>query len=323
MRPFLSIIIPVYNTASYLSKCINSILEQSFSDFEILLIDDGSTDGSGAICDMYAGSDYRIRVIHKQNGGVSSARNVGLDNVHGEWIYFVDSDDELLPGGLQVLVDGVSDDADNVLGGYERHSSDGEVLEAIQERITTTFSKEESLYLLFPSQPKYYSYLGYMCLWLFRSTIIRENNLRFDSSIKIKEDTLFVTQYLCVSNGRTRFNTAPVYKYKMRDDSAMGGLFENYNPDYLTSFDAVLEMHAAIHQLQHIGKELSEVSKYEVVNRIYLIYGHMSKFNVVDRKTISSMKLKAIKEVGLTYYLKYQYHRIYRRAKNLISRITR
>ena len=93
MNPTISIIVPVYNTEQYLNRCIDSILSQSFTNFELLLIDDGSTDKSGDICDEYARKDERIKVFHKKNGGVSSARNMGLDFARGEWITFVDSDD--------------------------------------------------------------------------------------------------------------------------------------------------------------------------------------------------------------------------------------
>ena len=84
---------PVYNTEKYLRRCVDSILAQTFTDFELLLINDGSTDSSGAICDEYTQKDSRVRVFHKENGGVSSARNIGLDNAKGEYIAFVDSDD--------------------------------------------------------------------------------------------------------------------------------------------------------------------------------------------------------------------------------------
>ena len=95
-NPTISVIVPVYNAEKYLSRCIDSILVQTFTCFELLLVDDGSTDCSGRICDEYAKRDTRIRVIHKENGGVSSARNLGLDNAKGEWICFCDSDDLLL-----------------------------------------------------------------------------------------------------------------------------------------------------------------------------------------------------------------------------------
>lgn len=93
----ISIIVPVYNTEKYLDKCIQSVLAQTYTNWELLLIDDGSTDSSGIICDKYAAEDNRIRVFHKENGGVSSARNLGLDNAKGEWISFVDADDWIEP----------------------------------------------------------------------------------------------------------------------------------------------------------------------------------------------------------------------------------
>ena len=95
--PELSIIVPVYNVALYLNRCVDSILNQTYSDFELLLIDDGSTDISGVICDEYAVSDNRVKVIHKDNGGVSSARNVGINNSQGKYIMFCDSDDFVHP----------------------------------------------------------------------------------------------------------------------------------------------------------------------------------------------------------------------------------
>ena len=129
----MSIIIPIYNTAAWIPACIESIINQSFSDFEILLIDDGSTDGSGVICDMYTKTDSRIRVFHKKNGGVSSARNYGLDKATGEWIYFVDSDDELLPDCLRIMTGYIRDDIDIVLAGYEKYDEQGNLLYSIPE----------------------------------------------------------------------------------------------------------------------------------------------------------------------------------------------
>ena len=92
-NPKISVIVPVYNAEKYLQRCIDSILNQTFPNFELLLIDDGSKDQSGEICDEYAKKDSRVKVFHKENGGVSSARNVGIDNAVGEYICFCDSDD--------------------------------------------------------------------------------------------------------------------------------------------------------------------------------------------------------------------------------------
>ena len=99
----ISIIVPVYNVEKYLENCIESILNQTFKDFELILVDDGSTDNSGKICDIYEKKDYRIKVIHKNNGGLSSARNIGLDIASGKYIGFVDGDDNIHPKMYEIL----------------------------------------------------------------------------------------------------------------------------------------------------------------------------------------------------------------------------
>ena len=101
--PLISVIVPVYNVEDYLAACINSIIAQSYSNLEIILIDDGSTDSSGKICDKFASTDTRIRVIHKQNGGLSDARNHGIDIATGYYIIFVDSDDTITPDAIATL----------------------------------------------------------------------------------------------------------------------------------------------------------------------------------------------------------------------------
>ena len=100
----ITIITPVYKAEKYLHRCVDSILAQSYTNFELLLIDDGSPDNSGAICDEYAVKDSRVRVFHKENGGVSSARNAGIDAAQGEFLTFVDSDDYLSPHTYQPLI---------------------------------------------------------------------------------------------------------------------------------------------------------------------------------------------------------------------------
>lgn len=98
-----SVIVPVYNIEEYISQCITSVLEQSFRDFELIIIDDGSTDGSGKICDIFAASDNRVRVLHKDNGGLSDARNEGLMNAKGDYVVFIDGDDFIEPGSLEAI----------------------------------------------------------------------------------------------------------------------------------------------------------------------------------------------------------------------------
>lgn len=124
-NPKISVIVPVYNTEKYLRRCIDSILNQTFTDFEVLLINDGSTDSSGAICDEYAKQDSRIRVFHKENGGVSSARNLGLDNILGEYVTFVDSDDMISLEALKLYIEcHINNTSDIVVANYQQLNSD-------------------------------------------------------------------------------------------------------------------------------------------------------------------------------------------------------
>ena len=100
MAPVVSIVIPIFNAEKYLARCLDSILAQSYSDWECILVDDGSTDGSGRICDCYAAKDARFKAIHGSNKGVSTARNKGIQLSGGQWFYFCDADDEVMPNSL-------------------------------------------------------------------------------------------------------------------------------------------------------------------------------------------------------------------------------
>lgn len=116
----ISVIIPVYNKADYVEECLNNALQQDFGSFEIIAVDDGSTDDSGKICDRVAEEDSRLRVIHVENGGVTAARRIGVENAEGKYIMFLDSDDKLLPGALSKLYEAMKQtDADEVFGNYQ------------------------------------------------------------------------------------------------------------------------------------------------------------------------------------------------------------
>lgn len=185
--PKISVIVPVYNVEKYLSRCIESILSQTFTDFELLLIDDGSTDNSSNICDMYALKDNRIRVFHKKNGGVSSARNLGLDNAKGKWITFVDSDDWI---GIDFLSELIVGNSDLIIGGKTNTGCRNDIKtykpQIYQEQFIGKCLATTILDDIFRAP------------WgkLFKKEIIDNNKLRFDIHMKIGEDTAFVQSYL-------------------------------------------------------------------------------------------------------------------------------
>lgn len=298
----LSIITPVYNTEKYLPACIDSVISQSFSDFEFLLIDDGSNDNSGVICDEYARIDSRIKVLHKENGGVSSARNLGLDYASGEWVYFVDSDDEILPGGLETLVKCISDDIDIVLAGYERYNVDGSVLYKVNDRIITILNKKESLSTLYENHGLYYNFLTYGCIRLLRNEIIQSNHLRFDQELANKEDTLFLTHYILKSNGITRFTTTPVYRYNEREDSAMGVWKRGFDYRYIDSLQALIKMKHEITGCFPFYSEVVYIAKEGIWNRYNKIRYRMKTLGVRDRELQEKMSRAVQRELGLVFF---------------------
>ena len=126
----ISILMPVYNVDKYIEKTLESIKNQTYSDFEVIMVDDGSTDSSGLICDKWAQADSRFKVIHKENAGVSAARNTALSLVKGEYIFFMDSDDIIIPETLEELLDAlIKNDADISMGTFYYTDADGNPVE--------------------------------------------------------------------------------------------------------------------------------------------------------------------------------------------------
>ena len=219
-NPLISIIIPVYKVEKYLSQCLDSVLAQTFTDWECILVDDGSPDESGKICDEYALQDSRFRVIHQKNGGVSAARNTGLDKARGEWITFVDSDDWIEPEMLTAL------------SSVKNLSSTELIICSLNDTLGTgTF--------ILPSDIEekdwrntLCSYLQSACAKAFRLEIINTNNLRFPIGIKLGEDTYFVYTYL--SHIRSiSFIKEPFYTYFIsNEDSATHHISEDIVKDF-------------------------------------------------------------------------------------------
>ena len=188
--PQISIIIPVYNSENYLRECLDSITKQTFTDFEVLLINDGSTDKSGIICDEYAAKDSRFKVFHKENGGVSSARNLGLHNAKGEWITFVDSDDLIEEDALKNFILTNSDQIDFFLFGVKKLIDEKEV--------TFFYFENDQVFSVLEFINKYPLCQYFAEPWskFFKSSIIKINNITFDESLSWGEDSLFNVQYL-------------------------------------------------------------------------------------------------------------------------------
>lgn len=207
--PKISVIVPVYKVEEYLHRCIDSTLSQSFTDFELILVDDGSPDNCGKICDEYATKDNRIRVFHKPNGGVSSARNLGLDNAQGEWIAFIDSDDYIDVNYLAELV-----------SYSQKYETDYVVtLNTIKE-----YTKENSL-IIYPDDYgqlfSCYNFHNNGHPWgkLYKTEIIKNTHLRFNTCIHLGEDAMFALQYLIKTKNLILIHSDKYFYETLRPES--------------------------------------------------------------------------------------------------------
>ena len=246
-NPAVSIIVPVYNAEKTLRRCVDSVLKQEYPDFELLLVDDGSRDGSGGICNGYARQDPRVRVIHKANAGVSAARNDALDQARGTFLQFVDSDDWLAPEATKLLVRCAQETGcDMVIADFYRVSGDrvshkGEIDE------TEVLSREEFAAYMMENPADYY----YGVLWnkLFRREIVERHHLRMDVNVHWCEDFLFNLEYILHAKTFCALRT-PIYYYVKTKGSLVSQsftlpnvirmklrVFEYYNDFYKHVFD--------------------------------------------------------------------------------------
>ena len=195
--PIISIIVPVYKVEKYLNRCIDSILAQTYADFELILVDDGSPDNSGSICDEYAQKDSRIRVIHKENGGVSTARNAGMKDAKGEWITFIDSDDWVDGTYLEDFhVEQIEESKTLVFQGITFNPTHVKKEYPMFKYETCSFNLAD--------QNEFCKHRvarnGCPVAKLFSKEMLLSNNLFFDGRFTINEDHLFITQCLTVAN---------------------------------------------------------------------------------------------------------------------------
>lgn len=207
----ISIIIPVYNAENYLRRCIDSVLSQSFTEFELILVDDGSKDKSPQICDEYASQDTRVRVIHKANGGVSAARNDGLDIAKGEYVTFIDSDDWVEREYLETLSN--YRNYDIVFFSHRMIYEDSYAAEFVFEEKTGNDNDIWSVVSSLKSNATNKNFYGYTWNKMFRRFIIEEFNIRFVEELRVSEDEVYTLDYCTHANS---IKVLPVCLYNYR-----------------------------------------------------------------------------------------------------------
>lgn len=233
----ISVIVPVYNVEKYLRCCLDSILAQTYTNWECILVDDGSTDASGKICDEYAANDNRINVIHKENGGVSSARNLGIEKAKGEWIFFMDSDDEIKKEAINTMF-GWSKMSDMVVGVYQIQDHLSNQNECRRKKKRYIDRNVSPIRLLKYMMKTKFNISATVFPRLYKASIIRENNIYFSSDIYYAEDQLFLAEYICCPKVRTIHinNIKPLYMYNLWHGTAMDKFDKQFNEKIFTDF---------------------------------------------------------------------------------------
>ena len=256
----ISIIVPVYNVENYLGKCVESILNQTFKDFELILVDDGSSDKSGVMCDQYKEQDKRIKVVHKENGGLSSARNAGLEVAEGEYIGFIDSDDWIMPDMYQFLYDmAIISNADIAQCGFRKVDEEGYEYgedSVSKSFVTKQYTGQEAIKQLYgKTQDKEINFLTWNKL--YRSTLF--SNLHFSEG-KNNEDVIMTSKILtridiAVVNNKPQVNYEEVIDYYRENRIEELGLVKKVFANYLLSLIKYL-------CFQKTNEEAKEYIKY-------------------------------------------------------------
>lgn len=280
----VSIILPIYNSELYLEECIDSILAQTYSNFELIIVNDGSTDNSVEICNQYIKKDSRIILITQKNKGVSSARNLGIKIAKGEYVVFVDSDDFLMPMALSTIVKNFKS-IDLVCFGFKSLYLD-------KEKDVICHNSNINNNDIFFNQMIFNHEIG-GSLWnkAYRRKIIIDNNIRFDENIHFCEDLLFNTDYFTYCKN-VKYIMKCLYNYRKRRSSITYNFYSKKNISRLVTFEKLSEKYKN-------DVMLNSFFKYNYISYYYKIKSIIPKNYVINQKILKQEK-EIIKELNLS-----------------------
>lgn len=233
MKDKISIIVPVYNVEKYLRECLESLINQTYKNIEIILINDGSTDSSLKICQQYKKKDTRIKLIDKKNEGVSKARNIGIKEATGKYIIFVDSDDYLNSNAIEILSKHKLTDA-LVIYGYNRIYKNKIIEKCNKELVLDSQSQVERNIFLNDNIG------GFIANKMFEKNVLIENNILFDEKLSYCEDLVFVCEYIKYCN-KFKYINIPLYNYRMRKSSVSHSFLTGKNTNIFDAYDLLLK----------------------------------------------------------------------------------
>ena len=301
----ITVVLSVYNTGKYLPKAMNSIMNQTFTDFEVIIVDDGSTDGSDKICEQEKAGRDNVRVFHKPNGGLSSARNFGIKHANGSFIIFPDPDDWVEPGYLEKLY-GLSKKADLAVCGHF-DEMDGKRRAWNQGAKSCILDNEKAMEILMMPN----AFCGYAWNKLYRLSVIKENDLRFDTELGMVQDLHFAVRYFQKIK-TVAYNPVPLYHYN--HDS--GGVTASYSPLTPRKISGLLTYKKIGEMTEKDYPRVAELAYSSLCNMclqdIYIYY----RSGMKDKEV-----LKYLKETFLKYKRYYAKSTEYRRSNKMFMNL--
>jgi len=293
----VSIIIPIYNAEKYLQQCIDSVLCQTYLEWELILVIDGATDNSAQICKEYAKENQKIKVIEKENGGVSSARNVGLDNATGDYICFMDSDDYIENDYLEILVNNLEEnEADlSICSAFYREKRNKNSKRKCSNNLMF-FNKKDAIINVIAGK----HFGGYLWEKLFKKDIIGE--LRFDQTIHYTEDMLFCCEYLNKCKKVVR-SDAKLYHYIKTPNSIVSAKFSRRKVTIIDSISKIVDMYKNDEEISNYAKGFFSLVNLEIF--YYMIRDKIND-NELKQKLKENMKnnIKYLKKCPLFPFVK-------------------
>lgn len=302
----VSIVVPIYKVEKYLSRCVQSLLNQTLKDIEIILVDDGSPDKCPEMCEDYLKADKRVKVVHKVNGGLSSARNVGIDVATGKYIGFVDSDDSILPTMYEELYNVINKyNCDFVMSDYERITRDGREKLKSLNIAKGYYDKNRIIKEIYPEliMGRNLDYGPLLSVWhcLYNSDFLRRYNLRFDEEVKWSEDNIFSAFVGYYANSFYYLKGRGLYKYYENAGTITTSYREGAWNVYCTMNDH-LRMFLTIKKEYNFSQQLNLHQIYYACNCLgQLKHADLNK-EVRNRKAQEILKSKKLAEAFYKFH---------------------
>ena len=282
----ISVVMPVYNAEAFLKNSIESVINQTYKNIEMILINDGSSDGSGMICDNYSDQYSRIKVFHKANAGPAAARNFGIERASGELIFFLDADDYISLDALEILEDIYEKtSANNVIGNFEKIRSNYSEINYDNELKNNVILDRKAIanYVrVYLSKPNRYSLFTHCWGRIFEMEIITKNNIRFDEDLHTFEDVKFNFEYLCYVNNLFFLNK-PIYHHLLHEDFTSSSLSMYKKPEKLFGYRKALKeadnFLESYYGKNNLRDELGHAYTVYTIIQLIRLCGQLTKYN--------------------------------------------